>query len=131
MDISNDILFFLVVLVLLFLIDYFFFLRVKLKRINNKKEEKSKKKKSNILEIDYVSAKFKIKKEKLYKTSVLLWIALINSFIISLVSTIITIIPGMFIIRILIGVLLLFLLIYSIYEIFGRRLEKKYNSKKN
>ena len=124
MNLTTDICFFVISFIVIFLLDYFLFLNLKKKRVFQD-DERIKKKKKNILEVSYLSAKFKISKNKLYKTSILLWIAVINAFIISSVSTIIFMIPVWFFLKLLIGILLLFLLIYSLYEIFGKILVRK------
>ena len=123
MDISMDILFFGIAFLFVFLIDYFFILRRSLKYI--KGEKKSKKKKTTILEVRYLQAKYGLNKDNLYKTSIMLWIAFLNAIIISLVTTLISMINTKFIIQLLIGFVLLFVLIYAVYEIFGRALKRK------
>ena len=76
-------------------------------------------------EINYLAYKFKIPKQDLYKVSIILWIAFVNAFIISLVSTVVTSVPLAICWQLLIGFALLWGLIYSLYEIFGRVLIKK------
>lgn len=124
MDISQDILFFLIVWIVIFLADYFFILKPKLKKVMSNKTTK-KGKKVDIMEITYLSGKFKLDKTKLLHKSVLLWIAFLNAFIISFTSTIITVLPIKMIFQIMIGFVLLFALIYAIYEIFGRILKRR------
>ena len=53
------------------------------------------------------------------------WCAIINAFIISSVVTIISNIKLKMMWQLLIGFVLLFALIYSLYEIYGRHLIKK------
>jgi|SRR5574344_901857 hypothetical protein len=126
MSIDECILFFLITWLVIFFCDYFFILRSKLNYLlgNNKKKNK-KIKNVDITEISYLAKKFKIEKRSLYKTSIILWIGLLNAFIISLTSTIITMIPLNIAWQFLIGFALLFGLIYAIYELFGRVLIRK------
>ncbi len=114
--------FFLLVTIIIFLVDYFVFLRPKVKKSKRKNQAKMPK---ELLEVVYLSKRFKLKKENLMKKSIMVWIAVINSTIISLVSAIIHLIPINIILQLLIGVVLLLALLYSLYEIFGRILAKK------
>ncbi len=122
MNYMTDLIFFLVTWVVIFLVDFLALLRPKAKKIMN---TKGRKKKNDILEVQYLSGKFKIDKTKLLKTSILVWMAIINSFIISFVATAIHMLPIKLLFQLLIGVVLLFALIYSLYELFGRILVKK------
>ena len=55
----------------------------------------------------------------------LLWICILDAFIISFVGTFITILPVKFGWQFLIGFVLLFALIYALFEIYGRHLVNK------
>ena len=123
-EISSAILFLLIVFIGVFIIDYFLILRNRLFIILNRKINK-KNKDMEIGEINYLAYKFKIPKQDLYKVSIILWIAFVNAFIISLVSTVVTSVPLAICWQLLIGFALLWGLIYSLYEIFGRVLIKK------
>lgn len=114
------------VFILVFIVDYFFINRKKLTLIKNKGVTKKGKKKKikNIGELDYIIAKFKIDFKKINSDKAIIWISLINSFIISIVSFIIMIIPLKLMWQMLIAFALLFCLIYSLYEIYGRHLKK-------
>lgn len=118
--------------ILVFLIDYFLINKKKLNLIKNKgKTKKGKTKKiKNIGELDYVIAKFKLDFKKIDTEKAIIWISLINSFIISLVSFIIMIIPLKIAWQMLIAFALLFGLIYSLYEIYGRHLKRLQNKNK-
>ena len=70
-------------------------------------------------------SKFKLDKKKLNYKSCILCISLINAFIISFVSTVISAIPTKIVWQLLVGFVLIFALIYSMYEIYGRILVKK------
>lgn len=104
-------LFFLIIFVV-----YFFLLRHKLKQ---KKENK-------IGEIGYLVRKFQLDVRKIDYWKLLIPISLINAFIISFVATVIMLFPLDILWQLMIGFVLLFFLIYAIYEIYGRHLVKKY-----
>ncbi len=112
-----NLLFFFVVALIIFAFDYIFVLRRKLKSKKIKNEE--------IMEISYLIAKFKLDKNKILYKPMCLYIALINGFIMSFVVTVISNIKLKMMWQLLIGFVLLFGLIYSIYEIYGRILVKK------
>lgn len=106
--------FFLVVFCISYIINYIFD-AIKIK----------KNKLDNIMLISYVIKKFNINKNKINYKKELKWMALINSFIISSVGTFVSCIDTYIILQLGIGFVLLFLLIYSLYEIYGRHLVKK------
>lgn len=106
--------FFLVLFVIFYIIHYIFD-AIKIK----------KKKLDNIMLMSYVIKKFKINKNKINYKKELKWMALINSFIISSVGTFVSCIDTYIFLQLGIGFVLLFLLIYSLYEIYGRHLVKK------
>ena len=114
---------FLILFLIIFVVDYFFIKRRYLKRLSGKK--KSKKNTNDIIEITYLITKFKLKKEELPLTYLLIIISLINAFIMSLVSVVILLIKINIILQLLIGFILLIALIYSLYELLGRYLIKK------
>jgi len=104
-----------IIFVLVFLFYFLILNRIKLK----------KQKYNKIGEINYLIKKFKLDPQKVdYKKTALI-VALINAFIISFTCVFISIINVAFVWQMLIGFVLLFALIYSIYEIFGRYLVKK------
>ena len=117
-------LFFMALMFIVFFVDYFFIMRRRLK-------EKSKKKKEQMMEIVYLTGKFNLDKNKIHYKPVLLWCALINAFIISFVSTVICNIKLHMAWQLLIGFVLLFALIYALYEIYGRTLVRKGWKKKD
>lgn len=112
--------------IIIFLVDYFVILKRKLNQINSKdKNKKLKKKKTkSIEEIDYLVIKFKLNEKKLNKEKMIIWISIINSFIIASVSGILMIVPFKLMWQMIIAFFLLFGLIYSLYEIYGRHLKK-------
>lgn len=111
---------FIILTLIIFLVDYIFINKHKLKNNETKKDKKPK----SIGEIDYLVAKFKLDVNKLNKENMIIWISLINSFIISVVSSVIFLMPLPMIWNMIIAFILLFGLIYSLYEIYGRHLKK-------
>lgn len=75
--------------------------------------------------MSYVVKKFKINKNDIDYKKELKIMSLINSFIISFVGTVVSCINSFIFIQLGIGFVLLFLLIYALYEIYGRHLVKK------
>ncbi len=122
----KDFLFFLGVFIIIFIIDYFFINKKKLKRINNAGQTKKGKAKKikPIGELDYLTTKFKLDPKKLNKNKVIFWISLINSFIISFTSSFIILIKLKLVWQLLIAFVMLFALIYALYELYGRHLKK-------
>lgn len=131
MDYKLSIYLCILVFIIVFLVDYFFINRKKLTLIKNKGVTKKGKKKKikNIGELDYIIAKFKLDFKKINTNKAIIWISLINSFIISIVSFIIMILPLKLMWQMLIAFALLFCLIYALYEIYGRHLKRLQNDK--
>lgn len=117
---------FIILMFIVFIVDYYLINKRKLTLIKNKGITKRGKKKKikNISEIDYLVGKFKLNKKKLKEEKVIIWISLINSFIISSVSSVIMLMPFKMMWQLLIAFVLLFGLIYALYEIYGRYLKK-------
>ncbi len=90
------------------------------------KSKLKRKKEKTIGEISYLIRKFHLDVRKIDYWKMILPISLINAFIISFVATVIMLFPVNMIWQLLIGFVLLFFLIYAIYEIYGRHLVKKY-----
>ena len=118
---------FLILFIIIFTVDYLFIKRRYLKRLNGKK--KRKKKDNELMELSYLIVKFKLDKSKLPLNKLLVIISLINAFIISIVSVTVLLLDTYTIVRLLIGFVLLMGLIYSLYEILGRILERRGFSK--
>jgi len=131
MKYEESLIIFLVLFIIIFIVEYFFINKRKLKLLNsNGTTKKGKKKKvKNISEIEYLVAKLKLDKKKLNKENMILWISIINSFIISIVSSVIIIFPIKLMWQLLIAFVLLFGLIYSLYEIYGNYLKRKEDKK--
>lgn len=113
-----NVLFFFVLMFVIFIVDYCFVMKKKLKG-------KGKRKKEDIMEINYLVGKFNLDKSKLHYKPISMWCSLINAFIMSLVATVVYNIKLHMAWQLLIAFVLLFALIYSLYEIYGRHLVKK------
>ncbi len=109
MQIWMEIIFFFLMFFIVFLITY----------IINLRKYKKKKYKS-IGELNYLILKFHLDKEKLPIRKMLLPISLLDAFIMAFTASFITILPINMIWQLLIGFVLLFALIYALYEIYGR-----------
>ena len=116
---------FVLIFVFVFVGDLFFIIRPGILKIVGKKKSKKKKKNKPIMEIEYLSSKFKLNKSKLNYKELMVMIPLINSFIITIVTLILDIIKIPYIFKLIIGFALLLGLIYAIYEIYGRHLKNK------
>lgn len=110
-EIWINLLFFLVLFLVGYVITYF---------MNLHKWKKGKEK--TIGELNYLVLKFRLDKRRMNVRKMLLWFSLIDAFIISFVTTFITMLKIDIIWQLLIGFVLLFSLIYAFYEIYGRHL---------
>lgn len=130
MSYKNTLYLFIILFTIIFLVDYFLINKKRLYLIENKGINKSGKKKKikQLGELDYLVGKFKLDQKKLDKNRVIFWISIINSFIISFVSSIIMLIPLKLMWQMLIAFAMLFGLIYALYEIMGRSLKRKEES---
>ena len=122
---------FIGLLIIVFLIDYFLINKNKLNLIKNKGLTKKGKKKKikSISEIDYLTMKFKLNKKNLNMDRMIIMISLINAFIISVVSSIVMLMPFAIMWQLIVAFALLFGLIYALYEIYGRHLKKEEEKK--
>ena len=116
----------LIIFCLLIILFYFYNLFKASQMLKNKKNRKNKDK--YIFSVKYLMNKFKLKKENLLTKKMLFIYSIIDSFIITLVFMIISLIEIPFIIQLFMGFALLFALIYAIYELLGRYLKKKEGS---
>ncbi len=110
---------FSVIFIVIFVIDYFFIKRRYLKNIKKKKKNKK-----DLMEINYLVNKFKLNKESLPMNNLLVIISIINAFIISIVYVTLLAFDTYLIIKFIIGFFLLIALIYAMYELLGRYLER-------
>ena len=120
----NKVLIFGIILFIVLFILLYFYYTFKMIQVLNKKSTRKNKEKF-LFPVKYLSNKFKIDKNVLLTKKMVLIYSLVDSFIMSLVVIIIELIPLPFAIQLLIGFILLFALIYSIYELLGRYISKK------
>ena len=73
--------------------------------------------------------KFKLNKKNLNMDRMIIMISLINAFIISVVSSIVMLMPFAIMWQLIVAFALLFGLIYALYEIYGRHLKKEEEKK--
>ena len=122
---------FIVSFVLVFIGDYFFLSKPKLRilyegeNIKSKKKTKKKQKQVEVGELNYLVSKFKLDQKKLNWKNLAIMFALINAFIMAFVVAILEFVSGEFYIKLPIAFVLIFALIYSLYEIYGRYLKNK------
>ncbi len=114
-----NVIFFLVVFLIIYIIIYCYNLR----KIKKKKE-------NTMLEYHYLISKFHLDPEILKARKVILVISIIDAFIISFVTTFLSVVELSIFWQIMIGFVLLVSLIYACYEIYGRYLVKKGFQKK-
>jgi len=120
-EILLNLIFFLVVFLLVFIVDFYF--------ISTKKQGKKRVDKLTS-EADFIISRYNLDDKKVNLRKLNFHISVINGFIISFVSTTISLINVNISIQFLIGFILLFALIYSVYEIYGRYMNKKIGKKK-
>ena len=122
---------FIALFIIVFLVDYFLINKRKLNLIKNKGiNKKGKKKKIKAIgEIDYMTMRFKLNTKKIDMDKAIIGISIINSFIISIVSSVVMLMPFAILWQMVVAFALLFGLIYALYELYGRHLKKKEGSK--
>lgn len=111
--------------IIIFLVNYFLILKRGLNNISKKKKKKKNKTIKELVGLSYLVPKFKLDVDKMNLNYVFIWVSVINAFIITLVVIILYLIPWDMSFKLLLGFVLLFGLIYSLYEILGRHLVKK------
>ncbi|MBD9075537.1 hypothetical protein EGP91_06030 [bacterium] len=110
--------FFAIMFLLIFIITYGM-------NLNNYKKRKY----TSIGELNYLLKKFNLDRKKLPVRKMLLNFSLLDAFIMAFTASFITSLPVNTVFQMLIGFVLLFALIYALYEIYGRHLVKKYKKK--
>ena len=127
MDIKMTIFWGIGVFIIIFLVNYFLILKRQYKLIEKKSNKKNKKVKriEDFVGFSILIPKFKLDIKKMNLNYVFILSSLINAFIISFVFITISIIPWDLPFQILLGFILLFGLIYALYELLGRHLVKK------
>lgn len=124
-----NLIFFIIVFLVVFIFCYFIAPYI---NISKYKKNKGKKEKDNFKytnESKLVIIRYNLDEKKVNFKELLLINSLCNAFIISLTSTIISNIPLKMYYQLAIGFIILFLLIYSVFEIVGRKLNKKWGKK--
>ena len=125
-NILEYIIYFLLVFIIVFLGDYLIIKKPIYDSLNNKqKKNKKKDKLRDIFELNYIITKFNLDKKKMPIKKCLLHFTLINALIISLTVTILSMLDIFVGWKFLIGFILLFGLIYAIYELYGNMCIKK------
>lgn len=119
----NDYIISLICFVLILVVSFIIFMIINLRLVNKKEYYK-------ILGMEYLVNKFNLNKAKVSFKKIAITTSVINSFIIAFVATIVYMIPLKLFFQLGIGFVLLIILIYAIYEIYGRFLHKKWGSKK-
>lgn len=107
-----------IMFLLIFIITYWM-------NLNNYKKRKY----TSIGELNYLLKKFNLDRKKLPVRKMLLNFSLLDAFIMAFTASFITSLPVNTVFQMLIGFVLLFALIYALYEIYGRHLVKKYKKK--
>ena len=107
-----------IMFLLIFIITYWM-------NLNNYKKRKY----TSIGELNYLLKKFNLDRKRLPVRKMLLVFSLLDAFIMAFTASFITALPVNTVFQMLIGFVLLFALIYALYEIYGRHLVKKYKKK--
>lgn len=115
----------LFVFIVVFLINFLWIFKRGYENIKKQKSKKKNKKLEEFVGLSYLIPKFKLDINKMDLNYVFFMVSLIDAFIISFVFVVITIIPWDMGFSMLLGFVLLFGLIYALYEILGRGLVKK------
>ena len=115
----------LFVFIVVFLINFWWIFKRGYEKIKKQKSKKKNKKLEEFVGLSYLIPKFKLDINKMNLNYVFFMVSLIDAFIISFVFVVITIIPWDMGFSMLLGFVLLFGLIYALYEILGRVLVKK------
>ena len=111
--------------VLIFLINFLWVFKRGYENIKKQKKKKKNRKLEDFIGLSYLIPKFNLDINKMNLNYVFFMVSLIDAFIISFVFVVITIIPWDMGFSMLLGFVLLFGLIYALYEILGRVLVKK------
>lgn len=126
-NILLNIIFFMIVFLIIFIADFYF--------ISKEKQSKEKGKKKKIEKMTsqdlYIIKRFDLDETKFSLRTLNFHISIINAFIIAFVSTIVSITNFHIGVQLAISFALLFGLIYSLYELYGRCMKKKYGKKRN
>ena len=129
--ITSNLIFFIVVFLIVYIFCYYIAGRIKVSKEKNKDKTKGKNKKKErpfkyTNEGKLLMIRYNLDEKKVDYKELLKWTSFCNALIISLTSTIIYNIPLKMYYQLAIGFVILFGLIYSIFEIVGRHLNKKW-----
>lgn len=132
-EIVYNLIFFIVVFLIVYIFCYYIAGRIKVPKEQNKDKTTSKGKKGKkekpfkyTNEGKLMIIRYNLDEKKVDYQELLRWTSFCNAFIISLTSTIICNIPLKMYYQLAIGFVILFGLIYSIFEIVGRHLNRKW-----
>ncbi len=113
------------VFMVIFLCNYFLVYKRGYKLIVKKKKKKRTKSLEEFIGISYLVLKYNVDLNKCNLNYLFLSLSFINAFIITIVFIIISMLSWNLSMSMLLGFVLLFGLIYAIYELLGRYLKKK------
>lgn len=116
-----NVIFFMAVFLLIFIIDFY---------VVSKEKNKKKKIEKMTSQDLYIIKKFDLDVTLFSLRTLNFHISIINAFIIAFVSTIVSITSFHIGVQLAISFVLLFGLIYSLYELYGRYMKKKYGKNK-
>ena len=118
-----NLIFFIILFIFVYIICYYFLGRIKPKKKDGKKGKPTFKLMS---EGRFLILRYNLDEKKINLKLFNRGICLCNAFIISFTSTVISVIPLNMFFQLAIGFVLLFSIIYAIFEIYGRHLNKKW-----
>lgn len=125
----GNLIFFILVFLIVYIFCYYIAGRIKVPKEKNKDKTKGKKKEKQFKytnEGKLMMIRYNLDEKKVDYRELLRWTSFCNAFVISLTCTIICNIPLKMYYQLAIGFVILFGLIYSIFEIVGRHLNKKW-----
>ncbi len=126
----NNLIFFIIVFLMVYIFCYYIAGRIKVPKEKNKDKSTGKGKKERPFkytnEGKLMVIRYNLDEKKVDYQELLKWTSFCNAFVISLTCTIISNIPLKMYFQLAIGFIILFALIYSIFEIVGRHLNKKW-----
>ena len=126
----NNLIFFIIVFLMVYIFCYYIAGRIKVPKEKNKDKHAGKGKKQRPFkytnEGKLMVIRYNLDEKKVDYQELLKWTSFCNAFVISLTCTIISNIPLKMYFQLAIGFIILFALIYSIFEIVGRHLNKKW-----
>ena len=126
----NNLIFFIIVFLMVYIFCYYIAGRIKVPKEKNKDKSTGKGKKQRPFkytnEGKLMVIRYNLDEKKVDYQELLKWTSFCNAFVISLTCTIISNIPLKMYFQLAIGFIIIFALIYSIFEIVGRHLNKKW-----